>query len=79
MAAKGTLKTADIVPNIATSAISFELTAAASNSKKKAIIARITSMVAIKPQFIRPFSGHEGNIGIMKQAAPMPNISARKI
>ena len=79
MAAKGILRTADMVPNIATSAISFELTADVSNSKKKAIIVRITSIVAIKPQFIRVFSGHEGNMGIMKHAAPIPNISARKI
>lgn len=71
--------TADMVPNIATSAISLELTAAASNLKKKAVMARITSMVAISPQFSRAFRGHEGNIGIIKQAAPMPTMSARKI
>jgi len=78
MRAKGTLDTADMVPSMATSAISFELIAAVSNSKKKATIASITRMVAVSPQFVKISIGVCGNKGATKAATPIMSISARK-
>ena len=79
IAAKGTLSTADIVPNIETSAISLELRAKVSNSKKKATIARVVNTAAISPQLRRAFRGHEGNRGRTKAAMPMNRRSARQM
>jgi hypothetical protein len=77
MTAKGTLNTADIVPSIATSAISLELIVADSNSKKKATTNRITRMVAISPQFTKFCNGDSGNRGIIKALTPITSIKAR--
>jgi hypothetical protein len=78
MRAKGILDTADMVPSMATSAISFELMAADSNSNKKAMIARITSMVAVSPQLIRFCNGDWGKRGATKAVMPVTSISARQ-
>ena len=70
---KGILSTADKVPIMATSAISFELRAESSNSKKKARIARVISTVVTIPQLTNSLNG-EARI-----MAPMINISARQM
>jgi hypothetical protein len=50
-AAKGTLRTAEIVPSMAISAISFEPVAADSKSRKRARQIRIERTAVIRPQF----------------------------
>ncbi len=77
MTAKGTLNTAESVPSMAIRAISLELTAAASNSKKNAAMARITITVANSPQFVNGFDEPEYSAGTTKAATHTARISSR--
>jgi LmbE family N-acetylglucosaminyl deacetylase len=79
IAANGILKTADIVPNMEMRAISFELVAELSNSKKNAVMVRITSTVASKAGLMRTFSGQFGKAGRTKETIPITNMSIRQI
>ena len=78
MAANGILRTAEVVANMETSAISLELRMVDSNLKKKANITRTDSITATMPQFTKAFNEGIKTEEIVK-VMTMTNMAARKM